>query len=723
MQKYSRFRLPLLRAVWGPLAILSLSGLNITCTPGPSFYFAEQELVPELTGMVGGEGNFLNADDGTLAQYGLAGGATVVLSGSRLQDPSLSVRFGAQAAQILERTTVDGTDKLTVQIPAGPRAGGQVPVQVVSPHGVSATLVFEYRLPDPTLFADEVGSLVLVGQQDGAVVGALRFWPEREPRGGSGLIEQGSLYYHPGNRSSIESAGEGVEWPTAALFTAVPGRQSLESVERVQLAPVSDSAALPFSFAFDSLQRQFDFCVPTGTEASLWNAGTDYDLELSGGALPTPLRTTLRTPSGFLQPGQHFQTLPPDAQGVATVNMNLDLRLDLEPPQPLASAATYLLAEVVVHVPSLSLSEQPYVVQRLSFDVDPDTEQLILPSDLLQHITPVNTTCARLGQQLERARLLESADVSDYEEAYLEAGCENVDAPLSMYKVEAELRLSRHAVYPVALTGGIAGCASPGSCGDDGQLVVDLVTQLRVPVNISDLPVSDCVDFEDNDRDGLVDELDPGCTDPSDLSEQDPLLVCDDGRDNDGDGRYDQRIDGTGDPGCDSPTDDSERGVGVCDDAKDNDGDGTLDFVLAEGVGDPGCSGVNDISENEASLTCDDGKDNDGDNRTDFQVIPQLGDPGCSSPTDPNDYDETGTWPCDDRIDNDGDGTVDTEDPGCRPGGTAQHSPYETNELNPIVECDDGVDNDADDTIDFRVDPNAFGDVRCVSVNDTSERL
>ena len=48
------------------------------------------------------------------------------------------------------------------------------------------------------------------------------------------------------------------------------------------------------------------------------------------------------------------------------------------------------------------------------------------------------------------------------------------------------------------------------------------------------------------------------------------------------------------DPGCDSPTDDSERGPAFeCDDGFDNDGDGLIDYPN----GDPQCVQANDPTE------------------------------------------------------------------------------------------------------------------------------
>jgi hypothetical protein len=101
--------------------------------------------------------------------------------------------------------------------------------------------------------------------------------------------------------------------------------------------------------------------------------------------------------------------------------------------------------------------------------------------------------------------------------------------------------------------------------------------------------LADCENHLDDDGDGLTDELDPGCSDPSDTSEQDPGLACDNGLDDDGDFLTD-----LDDPGCDGgPGDPSERSdLLVCDDGEDNDGDGDIDYPA-----DSGCLGPEDPTE------------------------------------------------------------------------------------------------------------------------------
>ncbi len=117
-------------------------------------------------------------------------------------------------------------------------------------------------------------------------------------------------------------------------------------------------------------------------------------------------------------------------------------------------------------------------------------------------------------------------------------------------------------------------------------------------------PPKQCSDGIDNDGDGLIDRLDPGCLsgpggtyDPNDDSELD--TECSDRRDNDGDGQTDAN-----DPGCLSgpggtynPLDNSELDT-ECSDGRDNDGDGKIDFPA-----DRGCTSRADDSERTAPGT------------------------------------------------------------------------------------------------------------------------
>ena len=108
----------------------------------------------------------------------------------------------------------------------------------------------------------------------------------------------------------------------------------------------------------------------------------------------------------------------------------------------------------------------------------------------------------------------------------------------------------------------------------------------------------------DDDLDGLVDNLDPGCSGNTDPTEQ-GTGACDDGFDNDGDGKVDYKTNGTGDPGCISVNDSSEFGTAVCDNNLDDDTDGTKDFrwnasngTSPAATGDLLCFGPTDATEN-----------------------------------------------------------------------------------------------------------------------------
>ncbi len=81
-----------------------------------------------------------------------------------------------------------------------------------------------------------------------------------------------------------------------------------------------------------------------------------------------------------------------------------------------------------------------------------------------------------------------------------------------------------------------------------------------------------CDDGIDNDKDGLVDDDDPGCTSPQDMSEREPgSTLCDNGMDDDGDGAADF----PDDVGCASS---SGIEAPQCQDGVDNDLDGGIDF-------------------------------------------------------------------------------------------------------------------------------------------------
>ncbi|MEM7410847.1 MAG: hypothetical protein AAF430_11480 [Myxococcota bacterium] len=155
----------------------------------------------------------------------------------------------------------------------------------------------------------------------------------------------------------------------------------------------------------------------------------------------------------------------------------------------------------------------------------------------------------------------------------------------------------------------------------DGQVIVgNGINPQGDPEGWIAVLTAGCSDGLDNDGDGFTDTADPGCSDASDLTENDAALPCDDFVDNDGDGAVDL-FDG----GCSSVFDTTETDPSrICDDGLDNDGDGGVDGL------DAGCDDALDTSEQSASLLCDDAVDNDADGPIDFPA-----DPGCGTPTDP----------------------------------------------------------------------------------------
>ena len=205
-----------------------------------------------------------------------------------------------------------------------------------------------------------------------------------------------------------------------------------------------------------------------------------------------------------------------------------------------------------------------------------------------------------------------------------------------------------------------------------------------------------CQDGRDNDDDGRVDLLDPGCESGGDDDEtgpgpDDPRPACADGNDNDEDGRTDFPFD----PGCEAAGDDDETSPEVpfaCGNGDDDDEDGLTDFPV-----DPGCESPADDNEADDEVrACADGRDNDGNGRTDFPD-----DPGCAYAADPIE----GGVPepsarCSDGADNDLDGLIDGADTGCA-------DPADDDESDDVGEndCFDGVDNDEDGRTDWPDDP------------------
>jgi hypothetical protein len=122
-------------------------------------------------------------------------------------------------------------------------------------------------------------------------------------------------------------------------------------------------------------------------------------------------------------------------------------------------------------------------------------------------------------------------------------------------------------------------------------------------------PCDACDDGADNDGDGLIDLIDPGCVDAADPDERDPLLPCDDAVDNDGDERIDfypvtfaypgddtTPPSGAGDPGCKNPAWFSEDPR--CQNGLDDDGDGTIDYDGGQSIWGQ-CTGVACVSPEE----------------------------------------------------------------------------------------------------------------------------
>lgn len=142
----------------------------------------------------------------------------------------------------------------------------------------------------------------------------------------------------------------------------------------------------------------------------------------------------------------------------------------------------------------------------------------------------------------------------------------------------------------------------------------------------------DCNDGADNDGDGLIDSMDPGCTLNGDREAPDPILTaCNDAVDNDADGLVD-----TEDPGCADSLDEDEYNepISACQDGVDNDADGLIDFP-----NDPGCtvsfkdSEEDDCPDGESCPACANGVDDDGDGQTDYPD-----DLGCNAAGDLDEF-------------------------------------------------------------------------------------
>ena len=214
----------------------------------------------------------------------------------------------------------------------------------------------------------------------------------------------------------------------------------------------------------------------------------------------------------------------------------------------------------------------------------------------------------------------------------------------------------------------------------------------RLTVN-STLRPPGCGDGADNDTDGRVDLLDPGCTGLDDQGEADPAqpAACANTRDDDADGQIDFPFDA----GCAGLGDTDERDPPVapaCANGLDDDADGATDFP-----DDASCLGRGDESEfRPVDAQCADHTDNDLDGLIDFP-----GEPGCLYPADRDEADPPVAPACANGRDDDADARADFPvDPGCAGRGDAS-------EADPAVapSCANGRDDDADGDVDFPRDP------------------
>ena len=259
-----------------------------------------------------------------------------------------------------------------------------------------------------------------------------------------------------------------------------------------------------------------------------------------------------------------------------------------------------------------------------------------------------------------------------------------------------------------------------------------------------------CGDGLDNDEDGLIDQLDPGCSSPSDDDEADITLevpVCSDGLDNDEDGQTDYPSDdfcisasGASEaPFCAAYTGELQVVTETTSFAFDTSspeassayqngssaGSPEIPFVLV--LTEPSAVSLEIANPSEGydaylhvrSNSCDDGEtyifnDDSDDSGEDLGTDMATNSPYIElDQMEPGIYyvfmdgygttnsgsatmivtinaQETGDIACADGMDNDNDGLTDAEDPSCE-----------------VVEseCSDGVDNDTDGQTDYPADP------------------
>ncbi|MBU1899136.1 hypothetical protein KKB55_15460, partial [Myxococcota bacterium] len=259
-------------------------------------------------------------------------------------------------------------------------------------------------------------------------------------------------------------------------------------------------------------------------------------------------------------------------------------------------------------------------------------------------------------------------------------------------------------------------------------------------ITAGELPAPACRDEEDNDEDGLIDLLDPGCVEPEDPDEADPdpLPECGDGLDNDGDGR----VDYPSDPQC-AAAGGAQEAV-LCDLPLDADpieigqagGQAALRLMGAEGVAQGSCGGeggaeevviltldhpsdmILDIADplGEAApvavyvrAACEDSASEQFCERAPLRLIGEALSAGryffffdhlSAGPAPANvlvDFNITSlVTECNDEVDNDDDGLIDLYDPGCEGGRDTSER-----DVGLSFPCADGVDNDGDGLVDY----------------------
>jgi len=290
---------------------------------------------------------------------------------------------------------------------------------------------------------------------------------------------------------------------------------------------------------------------------------------------------------------------------------------------------------------------------------------------------------------------------------YLRATCDDADDLVcAAGEVEPRARLSRR------LEPGLYYLFVDSEAGGEWHLSISVT-----PV------VPSCADGMDNDEDGLIDMLDPGCPHASGTTEVDPgePAACGNGADDDADGQ----IDFPTDAGCEGPGDPDEADPDPpadCANGVDDDGDGRIDLAdpscRAAGWGredgppgdcanrvdddgdglvdhpfDPGCAFPGDSEEDPPELpACSNGEDDDDDGITDFPF-----EPGCDAAADDDEADPALRRDCNNLIDDDEDELTDFPwDPGCAYAA-------DPDEVDPDVapRCANGVDEDQDGDTDF----------------------